>query len=113
MNTLDPAALRLAAVIESSDDAVISQGLDGIIDTWNRAAERLFGYTAAEAVGRPIELIVPRECRRDEERVIAQVLRGEAVTHFETGGMTKSGGVIPISVSISPIRTPDGEILGV
>src|SRR5688572_22479628 len=113
MDTLDPAALRLAAVVESSDDAVISQGLDGVVETWNRAAERLFGYTAAEAIGRPIELIVPWDCRLDESNVIAQVLRGEAVTHFETAAMTKAGGMVPISLTISPILTPQGEMVGI
>jgi len=112
MDTLAPAALRLAAVVESSDDAVISQGLDGIIETWNRAAERLFGYTAAQAIGHPIDLIVPWDHRPDEETVIARVLHGEAVTHFETAAMTKSGAMVPISLSISPILTPDGKILG-
>ena len=113
MNTLDPTALRLAAVIESSDDAVISQGLDGTIETWNKSAERMFGYTAAEAIGRPIDLIVPWDCRPDEERIITQVLRGEAVTHFETAGITKDGSMVPLSVSISPVLTPDGDMLGI
>ena len=113
MNTLDRATLRLAAVVESSDDAVISQSLDGVIETWNRAAERLFGYTAAEAIGRRIDLIVPSDCRPEEQSVIARVLRGEAVNHFETSGMSKTGAPVPISLSISPIRTPEGEILGI
>ena len=113
MNTLDPAALRLAAVVESSDDAVISQGLSGTIETWNRAAERLFGYTAAEAIGHPIDVIVPRNQRAEEDNVIARVLRGESVTHFETAGMTKAGAIVPISLSISPILTPEGDILGI
>ena len=113
MNTLDPATLRLAAVVESSDDAVISQSLDGDIETWNRGAERLYGYTASEAVGRRIDLIVPWDCRPDEEAVIARVLRGESVTHFETSAATKSGTHVPISVSISPVRTPEGDMLGI
>ena len=113
MTTLDPAALRLAAVVASSDDAVISQALDGTIETWNRAAERLFGYAAAEAVGRPIELIVPWDWRPDEARVIAQVRRGEAVPHFETAAMTKAGQMVPISLSISPVLTPQGEVLAI
>ncbi len=112
MNTLDPAALRLAAVVKSSDDAVISQGLGGLIETWNRAAERLFGYTSHEAIGQPIELIVPRDCRPDEDSVVARVLRGEFVTHFETTARTKAGGMVPISLSVSPILSPEGEILG-
>ena len=102
MNAVDAAALRLAAVVESSDDAVISQGLDGVIETWNRAAERLFGYTAAEAIGRPIDLIVPGDCRPDEASVVARALRGEAVTHFETTATTKAGGMVPVSLPAAP-----------
>jgi PAS domain S-box-containing protein len=110
---LDTTALRLAAVIESSDDAVISQALDGTIQTWNRSAERMFGYSAAEAVGHSIELIIPSDRRPEERTIIAQVLRGDAVAHFETAGIAKSGTMVPISVSISPILTPDGNLLGI
>src|SRR5215208_3045647 len=84
MNTIDASTLRFAAVIESSDDAIISQALDGTIETWNRAAERLFGYTALDAIGRSIDLIVPAESRDDEQQVIASVREGGDATHFET-----------------------------
>jgi PAS domain S-box-containing protein len=108
----EEAQARLAAIVESSDDAILSKTLDGIITSWNRGAERLFGYTAAEAVGRPVTLIIPPE-RLDEEPAILQRLRrGERVEHFETVRVARDGRRLDISLTISPLRDSDGRIIG-
>src|SRR5262249_46296847 len=102
----------LAAIVESSDDAIISKTLDGIIQTWNRAAERLFGYSSAEAVGRSITLIIPPE-RLDEEGTILERIRsGQRIEHFETVRVTKDGRMVDISLSVSPMRDGSGRIIG-
>jgi PAS domain S-box-containing protein len=102
-----------SAVVESSNDAIITKLLDGTITSWNGAAERLFGYTAAEAIGRHISLIVPPD-RRDEIRnIIERIGRGEPIAHYETSRMRKDGSTVDVSLSISPIRTASGKIVGV
>ena len=102
----------LAAIVEASDDAIISKTLDGVVRSWNRGAERLFGYTADEAVGRPINLIIPPE-RQDEERSILERLsRGERVEHFETVRVAKDGRRIDISLTVSPLFDEDGQVTG-
>ncbi len=113
MTTTDPDALRLAAIVSCSDDAIISQSLDGIIETWNPAAERMFGYTAAEAVGQHVELIVAPEHRDDDKRATEQVRSGTPVHHLETVAITKSGLTVDVSLALSPVVTPDGAIIGV
>jgi PAS domain S-box-containing protein len=113
VNTLDPSTLVLAAVVESSDDAIITQSLDGKIETWNRAAERMFGYDASEAVGRPIAIIVPPERMEEEENAVQRIRRGDPVRHFETERMSKGGQRRPVSVTMSPILTPTGEVYGI
>jgi PAS domain S-box-containing protein len=103
---------RLAAIVESSDDAIVSKTLEGIIRTWNVGAKRLFGYTASEVVGQPITIIIPPE-RLDEERAILERLRrGERVDHFETVRVAKDGRRLDISLTVSPIRDRDGRIIG-
>jgi PAS domain S-box-containing protein len=109
----DPAAFRLAAVIESSEDAIITQGLDGRIETWNRAATRMFGYTSSEAIGHRIDLIVPFDRRADEERIAARLQRGELVSHFETLGVARSGALLPISLTLSPVLSHDGDVVAI
>ena len=113
MNTIDPAALRLAAIVASSDDAIISHALDGTVETWNHAAARIFGYTADDILGRSVYLIVPAELRGGELDLVEQVGRGEAISHLETKGLHKSGATVPISLSISPVLTPEGETIGI
>ena len=103
MNTVDPSTLVLAAVVESSDDAIITQSLDGTIETWNRAAERMFGYTATEAIGRPISMLVPPERISEEEDAIERIRRGDPVRHFETERVAKDGRRVPVSVTMSPV----------
>jgi PAS domain S-box-containing protein len=109
---VDPATLRLAAVVASSEDAIITETLDGAIETWNRSAERLFGYSAAEAIGRPIEIIVPPEVRATGENSSLRVLAGQTAKHFETTGLTRDGARIPISVSLSIVVAPEGQVIG-
>jgi PAS domain S-box-containing protein len=103
---------RLAAIVASSDDAIVAKTLEGIITSWNPAAERMFGFTAAEAVGRAITIIIPPERFPEEADVLARVRRGERVEHFETVRRTKAGRAIDISLSVSPIRNAAGEIVG-
>ncbi len=103
---------RLAAIIESSHDAIVSKNLNGIIKTWNKEAERMFGYTASEAVGRHITLIIPPERLSEENLIIGKITRGERVDHFETVRMTKYGRRINISLTVSPIRDDKGNIIG-
>ena len=102
-----------SAVVESSNDAIITKSLDGTITGWNRAAERLFGFTAAEAIGKSIDLIVPPD-RRDEVRnILERVSRGEPIEHYETMRVRKDGRTVDVSLSISPIRSVSGKIVGV
>ena len=102
----------IGAVVEFSDDAIVSKNLDGIITSWNRGAERLFNYTAEEAIGQPITMIIPQD-RLDEERVIlARIRRGERIDHFETVRQRKHGGLVSISLTVSPVKNAEGRIVG-
>jgi PAS domain S-box-containing protein len=105
-------SLHLAAIVESSDDAIISKDLNGVVRSWNRGAERMFGYTADEMVGESIRKIIPADRQHEEERVLASVRSGDRVDHFETIRRTKDGRLIPISLTVSPMRDPDGRIVG-
>src|SRR5512139_504312 len=102
----------LAAVVDSSDDAIVSKTLEGIITSWNHAAEKLFGYSAAEAVGQHISLIIPPERRAEEVEVLARLRRGEKVDHFETVRQAKDGHRIRISLTVSPVKDAAGTIIG-
>lgn len=113
MTRPDAAALRLAAVVESSDDAILSEDLDGIIDSWNRSAVELFGYSTSEAIGQSIELIIPDSERAAAKRLAAKVLAGESLGHFQTYRMRRNGRLVPVSLALSPIRSPDGGIIGI
>ena len=108
----DITARHLAKVVESSDDAIVSKDLNGIIISWNRAAERMFGYTAAEAVGRSIRMIIPADRQAEEDDVLNRIRRGESVTHFETIRQRKDGSMVPISLTVSPIFGDDGRVIG-
>jgi len=102
----------LAAIVESSDDAIVSKTLEGRILSWNAGASRIFGYTAAEVVGQPITIIIPPELRYEEQHILDQVRRGERVDHFDTIRITKDGRRIPISLTVSPVRDSRGVIIG-
>jgi len=103
---------RLAAIVDSSFDAIISKDLHSVITTWNAAAERLFGYTAAEAIGQSILMLIPERLRGEEDDIIARIKRGESVPPFETTRRRKDGRDISVSLTISPIRSRAGQIVG-
>jgi PAS domain S-box-containing protein len=102
----------LAAIVDSTDDAVVSKTLDGIITSWNRAAERMFGYLAAEAIGQSIRLIIPPERQAEEDDVLARLRRGEKIDHFQTVRRKKNGDPIMVSITVSPVRDATGRIIG-
>lgn len=106
------ALLLLGSVVDSSDDAIISKDLDGTITSWNKSAERLFGYTEAEALGRPITMLIPEDRLQEEPQIIARLEKGERVDHFETIRRRKDGSLIEISLTISPIRDYEGNVIG-
>lgn len=106
------AGLRLAAIIEGSDDAIVGKNLQGIVTNWNPGAERLFGYTAAEMIGRPITRLLPPDRPLEEQQILAQLQRGERVDHFETRRVRKDGTQLTVSLTISPIRDVVGRIIG-
>ena len=102
----------LASIVESSDDAIISKNLDGIVTSWNSGAERVFGYTAKEAIGQPITIVIPHD-RQDEERtILSRIRRGERVDHFETIRQRKHGSLIVVSLTVSPVKDAAGKIVG-
>jgi PAS domain S-box-containing protein len=106
------AARFLASIVESSDDAIVSKSLDGIIQSWNAAAERLFGYTADQAVGRHISLVIPPERIAEEDRILASLRAGQRIEHFETERQRSDGQRILVSLTISPIRDAEGAVIG-
>jgi PAS domain S-box-containing protein len=108
----EEAQARLAAIVESSQDAIVSKTLDGVILSWNAGAERLFGYAPDEAVGRPITLIIPPERHDEEHEILARIARGERVEHFETVRVSKQGRRIDISLTVSPVRDRAGRVVG-
>ncbi len=107
----DP-TLRLAAIVESSDDAIVSKDLNGIITSWNRGATELFGYTAEEAIGRSITIVIPSERLSEEDMVLGRIRRGERIEHFDTVRRRKDGTLVPISLTVSPIKDAAGTIVG-
>src|ERR1043165_441092 len=108
----DDAALRarLAAIVDSSDDAIVGKTLDGVITSWNRGAQDIFGFSAAEAIGQHIFLIIPEDRREEEHEVLSRLRRGEKIDHFETIRLTKDGRRITVSLTVSPIRDGSGAI---
>jgi PAS domain S-box-containing protein len=111
-SSLSELRARLAAIVDSSDDAIVGKTLDGVITSWNRGAERIFGWTAAEAIGQSITLIIPHDRRAEEDEVLARIRRGELVDHFETVRVTRDGRLLDISVTVSPVRDAAGRIVG-
>src|SRR5947207_2854309 len=105
-------AAWVAAIVDSSDDAIVSKTLDGLITSWNRAAERIFGWTAAEAVGRSITIVIPPDRLAEEEDILARIKQGEKIEHFETTRMRKDGTRFEISLTVSPIKDARGRIIG-
>jgi len=109
---VEGSAQRLASIIESSDDAIISKDLNGVIRTWNKAAEKIFGYLAEEIIGKPITILIPPEYLDEESAILERVRGGQRIDHYETVRQRKHGGLIDISLSIAPIRDARGTIVG-
>ena len=106
-------ALRfMAAIVQSSDDAIITKNLDGIITSWNGSAERLFGYTVAEAIGKPVAMLVPPDRESEEPGILARLRRGERIDHFETLRRHKDGTLLDISLTVSPVKDEHGTVIG-
>jgi len=103
---------RLAAIVESSDDAIIAKTLDGIITDWNQGAQRLFGYTADEAVGQPIYMLIPPDRLAEEADILGRIGRGEHIDHYQTQRLTKDGRTIHVMLTVSPIRDKAGKVVG-
>ena len=103
----------LAAIVESSEDAILSKDLNGIVRSCNQTAERLFGYSASELIGRSIRVLIPPDKQAEEDHILATIRRGERIEHFETVRMTKDGRHLDISLSVSPVRDSSGAIVGV
>src|ERR1043166_6495357 len=102
----------LAAIVESSDDAIMAKNLDGTIQSWNAAAARIFGYTRDEAVGQSIRIIIPGDRQAEEDEILGRIRRGERVEHFETVRVAKDGTPLDVSVTVSPVRDAAGVIVG-
>ena len=109
----EAAQTRLAAIIESSDDAIVSQNMDGVIASWNVGAGWLFGYMAQEAVGRPLSMLIPPDREDEEPRILERISRGESIEHYETVRLCKNGSTVEVSLTVSPIRDTQGRITGV
>jgi PAS domain S-box-containing protein len=110
--SLEEATLRLAAIVGGSDDAIISKDLNGIIRSWNKAAEHIFGYSSAEVIGQPISLLAAPDRLNEMPEVLAKIRRGERIDHYETRRRRKDGNIIDISLTVSPIRTSSGRVIG-
>jgi PAS domain S-box-containing protein len=108
----EEAAQRLAAIVEFSDDAILGKDLNGTIISWNGGAERLFGYTPDEAIGQPVQILIPPDRQDEEPMILARIRSGDRVDHYETVRRRKDGSLVDISLSVSPIRSPDGRIVG-
>jgi PAS domain S-box-containing protein len=102
----------LGAIVESSEDAIISKDLNGVIQTWNTGAERPFGYTAEEAIGRPVTILFPPDRENEEPGILSRILRGERIDHYETVRRRKDGSLVDISLTVSPMRDSTGALIG-
>jgi len=102
----------LAAVVENSDDAIITKNLNGIITGWNKGAERIFGYTAEETIGKPVSMLIPVERQNEEPDILARLRRGQRIDHYETVRQRKDGSLLNISLTVSPVRDSSGQIIG-
>src|ERR1700722_5229696 len=109
----DDARLRLAAIAEATDDAIVGKDLDGTVTAWNAAAETMFGYAAHEIIGRSITLIIPPGRLAEEASILGRVRAGQRIVHFETERQRRDGTIVPVSITVSPIRDARGAIVGV
>ena len=108
----DEVRFRLAAIVESSDDAIISKTLDGIITTWNIGAERMFGYHADEVIGKPITILFPPSSSDEEPQILSRIRRGERIEHYETVRVRKDGSLLDVALTVSPVKDGNGKIIG-
>jgi PAS domain S-box-containing protein len=106
------ATQRIASIVEYSDDAIVSKDLNGVITSWNKGAERIFGYTAEEAVGKPVTILIPPDRRDEEPAILQRIRRGERIEHYETVRTRKDGSRIDISLTVSPVKNTEGKIIG-
>ncbi len=105
-------AAHLAAIVESSDDAIISKDLDGVIQSWNRGAEQVFGYAAEEAIGKPVLMLIPADRQHEEPEILARLRRGEKIDHYETVRQRKDGALVDVSLTVSPVCDSSGRVIG-
>ena len=112
LRSMDEKRLQLAAIVESSDDAIISKTMQGVITSWNPGAEKLFGYTALEAIGQPMAICIPPERVGEEDHILERIKRGESIDHFDTVRLRKDGSRVEVSITISPIRDTIGIVVG-
>src|SRR4029079_10245874 len=103
---------RLSSIVESSDDIIVSKDFDGVITSWNKGAERILGYAAEEVIGKHVSMLMPPEAIEDTEKILGRIRRGEKVDHYETRRRRKDGTVIDVSLTVSPIKNAEGEIIG-
>jgi PAS domain S-box-containing protein len=108
----DEARFRLAAIVDSSDDAIVSKDLNGIVTSWNASANRLFGYTAEEMTGQPILRLIPPDLHYEEDEILRKLRAGERIEHYETTRLKKNGELVQVSISISPLRNSEGRLVG-
>jgi two-component system CheB/CheR fusion protein len=106
------ALLRLAAIVESSEDAIVSKDLNGIINSWNKAAERILGFTAEEVIGKPVTILIPPDRQAEEQEILQRIRKGQRIEHFETIRRRKDGTLINVSLTVSPIKNEQGEVVG-
>jgi PAS domain S-box-containing protein len=108
----EEATQRLASIVDSSDDAIISKDLDGIITSWNKGAERIFGYMPEEIIGKSVKVLIPPDCQHEENTILERIRRGQRIEHYETIRQRKHGSLINISLTVSPVRNSQGRIIG-
>src|SRR6476659_1417784 len=110
--TDDLAPRHFAKIVDSSDDAIISKDLNGIILSWNQAAERMFGHTAEQAIGRSITMLIPKEHLSEEDMILSKLKRGERIEHYETVRVRRDGVRLDVSLTVSPILDAEGRVIG-
>src|SRR5262245_20019226 len=108
----EAAQAYVAAIVESSDDAILSKDLNGIIQSCNGAGERIFGYSTSELIGKPVAILIPPDRQAEEDEILARIRRGERIDHFETVRLRKDGRPVDVSLTISPVRDTTGHIIG-
>jgi len=102
----------LASIVETSDDAIVSKNLDGVITSWNKGAEHVFGYSAEEVIGQPITIVIPSDRQNEEREILTRIRRGERIDHYETIRQRKDGSLISVSLTVSPVKNAEGRIVG-